>query len=170
MAERKLTTAGYLVLGLVESGGSMTPYELKTAAAQTVANFWSLPHTQIYAQCDRLAEQGLLAEKREDQGRRRRAFSITPAGRKALDAWLKEGAPDNVEYRDLSMLKLFFGADPQALAEERLEIHKRQLAYYEELERTMGEFMTDGMRLALDAGLGHEREFVRFWRKIARDG
>lgn len=167
MAERKLTTASYLVLGLVEAGGAMTPYELKTTAAETVANFWALPHTQIYAQCDRLTEEGLLAEKREDHGRRRREFSITAAGKKALDAWRAEGAPDNVEYRDLAMLKLFFGADPKTLAEERVAIHKKQLEYYEQLEQTMGEFMTPGMRMALDAGLGHEREFVRFWRRVA---
>ena len=26
--------------------------------------------------------------------------------------------------------------------------------------------MTDGMRLALESGMGHEREFVRFWREV----
>ncbi len=28
--------------------------------------------------------------------------------------------------------------------------------------------MTEGQRLALQAGIGHEKEFVRFWRRLAR--
>ena len=27
--------------------------------------------------------------------------------------------------------------------------------------------MPEGQRLALEAGIGHEREFVRFWRRLA---
>ena len=27
--------------------------------------------------------------------------------------------------------------------------------------------MPDGMRLALEAGIGHEREYLRFWQAIA---
>ena len=27
--------------------------------------------------------------------------------------------------------------------------------------------MTEGQRLALEAGIGHEREFMRFWRRLA---
>ena len=76
MTPRKLTTASYLVLGMVEMTEPVTPYELKAFASQSVVNFWSLPHTQIYTQCDRLLEDGYLSEKREKAGRRRRSFSI----------------------------------------------------------------------------------------------
>ncbi len=167
MSERKLTTASYLVLGLVEAGGSVTPYELKSMATETVANFWALPHTQIYAQCDRLTESGLLVEKREEHGRRRRSFSITPAGRKELERWRASDTPGGMELRDLSILKLFFGADPQKLAAEQVEFHQRQLESYERLERETGPHMTEGMLLALQAGIGHSKEFVRFWKRVA---
>ena len=56
----RLTTPSYLVLGLVDMLGEASPYALKQAAADYVAPFWSLPHTQIYVQGDKLVEAGLL--------------------------------------------------------------------------------------------------------------
>ena len=162
MAERKLTTASYLVLGMVEMIEPVTPYELKAFAAQSVINFWSMPHTQIYTQCDRLLEDGYLSEKREKHGRRRRSFSITRDGRKALKTWRDEPADAPIELRDLSLLKLFFGADPKALAEEQLATHEAKLAEYLAIRKAGVPF--EGIERSLDAGISHEREFVRFWK------
>jgi len=67
-------------------------------------------------------------------------------------------------------LKLFFGADPAALAPGQLAAHRERLRAYEELMRAGGEAMPHGMRLALESGLGHEKEFVRFWKRAAADG
>jgi len=36
--------------------------------------------------------------------------------------------------------------------------------------RAGGDAMPRGMRLALESGLGHEKEFVRFWKRVAADG
>ena len=58
------------------------------AVGRGVAHFWQFPHSQIYAETDRLARLGLLAEQREHTGRRRRSYRITPEGRAALRAWL----------------------------------------------------------------------------------
>ena len=44
----------YVVLGLVEICEPVTPYTLKQVAEISVLNFWSLPHSQIYAGCSRL--------------------------------------------------------------------------------------------------------------------
>jgi DNA-binding PadR family transcriptional regulator len=165
MAPRKLTTASYLVLGMVEILQPVTPYGLKSFASETVVNFWSMPHTQIYTQCDRLLEDGYLSEEREKSGRRRRSFSITKKGLKALDAWRAEPADQPAELRDLATLKLFFGADPKNLAESQLAIHEGQLARYLEIKKTRP--MPDGPRRALEAGIAHEREFVKHWRKLS---
>lgn len=167
MSEMKLTTASYLVLGLVEMAGPVTPYDLKRIASETVVNFWALPHTQIYTQCDRLTDAGFLAERREDEGRRRREFSITKEGKTALDAWREEGSDKMVELRDLSVLKLFFGADPAKLAEQQLEVHSQQLEQYLEVEKQVAN-MPEGARLALQCGIEHEREFVRFWDSLRK--
>lgn len=162
MAPRKLTTASYLVLGMVEMIEPVTPYELKAFAAQSVTNFWSMPHTQIYTQCDRLLEDGYLSEKREKAGRRRRSFSITREGKKALEAWRIEPADAPIELRDLSLLKLFFGADPKPLAAEQLASHEAKLADYLAIRKAGVPF--EGVERSLEAGIAHEREFVRFWK------
>ena len=69
-----------IVLGLLEFGEA-TPYELKERVAGSVGSFWSVPHSALYAEPERLAKPGLVAERREQGGRRRREFSITDAGR-----------------------------------------------------------------------------------------
>lgn len=163
-----LTPTSYIVLGLLEQACEATPYDLKQIVARSVGNFWSVPHSQLYAEPERLARAGLLAERREDGGRRRRLFSLTEAGRGALSAWRCERSEDPLpELRDPGLLRLFFGAEPDTLAPARLEAHRAKLREYEErLAHDPG----DGARgpwLALEAGVRHEREWVRFWEELA---
>ncbi len=145
----------------------VTPYELKQLAAESVLNFWSLPHTQIYTQCDRLTEAGLLAERREQTGRRRRSFTITKDGRTAMDAWRANVAESHMELRDMGLLKLFFGADPKKLAAEQFTAHSERLAEYERIADERGEFMSEGQLLTLNTGLKFERDFVAFWKRMS---
>ena len=85
-----LTPTSYLVLGLVRSFPGSTSYDLKTFVAGSIGYFWSFPHSQLYAEPARLVELGLLADDREQTGRKRRRFTITDAGNDALDGWLDE--------------------------------------------------------------------------------
>ncbi len=167
MAAERLTHTSYVVLGLVEICEPVTPYTLKRVAEVSVLNFWSLPHSQIYAECSRLAESGHLSEKREQAGRRRRVYRLTAAGRRALDAWRADPSGELLELRDLALLKLFFGADPKALADEQLAAHDGRLQSYQEIAAANPR-MAEGQRLALEAGIGHEREFIRFWTEVSR--
>lgn len=153
------------MLGLLEAAEPSTPYALKRLAEASTANFWTVPHTQIYAECARLAKAGLLSEQREQTGRRRRIYRLTASGRQALHAWREEPGPHTYELRDAATLKLFFGAEPQKLATAQVEAHARRFEAYE----TMLEDLDDaprGWRLALECGIGHEREFVRFWSEL----
>lgn len=165
----RLTPTSYVVLGLVEQMGAATPYQLKQAVALGLGEFWSLPHTQLYSESQRLAQAGLLGERREESGRRRRVYRLTTAGLKALDAWRSEPTPELYEIRDAGLLKLFFGADPAALAETQLEAHRVKLKWYEELRDAAGDDAPKGALLTLEAGIGHEREYIRFWSRV-RDG
>lgn len=160
----RLTDTSYAVLGLLDQIGPATPYQLKQVAQVSIFHFWSIPHTQIYTECARLADAGLLDERREESGRRRRIYSLSAAGRKAQRAWLADPEADLYEIRDPGLLKLFCGADPEALARPQLERHERRLAAYEEM--LGGDGMPEGMRLALEAGVGHQREYVRFWSRV----
>jgi PadR family transcriptional regulator AphA len=164
MSSVRLSTTSYVVLGLVELCQPATPYDIKRAAEATTANFWTVAHTQLYGECSRLAREKLLEEKQEQGGRRRKLYRLTRAGQAALDAWRAEPVSDSIELRDPGILKLFFGADPAVLARTQLELHRQRLEQYR--QQATAE-MSDGMRLALECGLGHEREYVRYWKKLA---
>jgi PadR family transcriptional regulator, regulatory protein AphA len=165
MSNVRLSDTSYAVLGLLDIFEPATPYQLKQVAQVSIFHFWSIPHTQLYAECARLAEAGLLDERREESGRRRRVYRLSTAGRKALREWRADPDTELYELRDPGLLKLFCGADPATLAQPQLERHERRLHAYEELLE--GTDMTDGMRLALESGIGHEREYVRFWSRLS---
>ena len=167
MSSVKLTDTSYAVLGLIDQWGPSTPYQLKNVASVSIFHFWSIPHTQIYAECRKLTEAGLLDERREESGRRRRTYRLTSKGRKALAEWRADPGAATYELRDPGLLKLFSGADPAPLAETQLEAHERRLHSYEALRDSMPG-MAEGMRLALEAGIGHAREYVRFWSGLRR--
>jgi DNA-binding PadR family transcriptional regulator len=155
------------VLGLVDQLGSATPYDLKQAAAAGVGHFWSLPHTQLYSEPERLAGAGYLDERRETSGRRRRIYKLTEKGLAALEDWRSTPTDELYEIRDAGLLRLFFGADPAGLAAAQLDAHRENLDYLEGLRDSAGDSVPDGVRLALEAGIGHAREYVRFWTGIS---
>lgn len=165
----KLTPTSYIVLGLVEQLREASAYDLKQAVAQSVGNFWSVPHSQIYREAERLELGGYLhcRHERTTGGRPRKSYSIVAAGERELGRWRREAPTELPELRDPGLLKLFFGADPRPLARARRDAHKHKLGEYEERRKLD---RGDGPRavwLTLDAGIAHEREWVRFWSQIA---
>ena len=169
MAKRdiRLTPTSYIVLGLIRAAERATPYDLKQMHASGIGGFWTLNHAQLYAEPDRLVEGGFLKVEREEGGRRRKLYELTAAGRRALDEWLATPSDEFTELRDLGLLQLFFGADARAVAEVQLRIHGEALAGYEALHATAGSW-PDGPRLVLESGIGHEREWLRFWQGVAK--
>jgi PadR family transcriptional regulator AphA len=162
-SEHRLSPTSYIVLALIDGAKEATPYDLKQAVATTLGNFWSLPHAQIYAEPERLAEAGYLSERREQGGRRRRHYKLTAQGKKALRDWLAEPTGEMAELRDPGILKLFFGGEPKPLAEAQLSTHQQRLAELENLAERIAGHVSPGFLLTVRAGIGHEREWVRFW-------
>ena len=180
MSSRRLTPTSYLVLGLLAREGPSTPYDLESHVRVTLGNFWSFPHTLLYSEPPGLALQGLVTETRENGGRRRRIFTITPAGVAALSGWLGRPSGAPTELRDLGLLQLFFADLTSAearlrLAEQQLAIHRAKLAAYEDdarLERAPGG-SGGGQRTVehwrgetLRMGLLYERAAVDFWTGV----
>lgn len=164
----KLTPTSFIVLGLIEIAGEATPYDLKRMVAASIGNFWSVPHSQLYGEPARLAQAGLLSERQEEGGRRRRVFSLTGSGRHALEQWRGEENRELPELRDLSLLKLFFGAEPAAIATVQAEAHEQKLAAYEALAEARGAAdAPPGPARTLRAGIAHERVWVDYWRELA---
>jgi DNA-binding PadR family transcriptional regulator len=162
-----LTTSSFIVLGLVDILETATPYDLERVAELSVSHFWSIPHTQLYTECARLADAGYLDEEREQTGRRRRVYRLTEIGRAALAAWRAEPPEEPEEIRAPAVLKLFFGGDQGRLARGRVELHRRQLAAYEDLVTRAGQDPRRGRRAALEYGLAFERMALDFWSKLA---
>ena len=167
MPEIELTPTSHIVLGLLSMFGEATPYDLKRFVSVSVGQFWTLPHSQLYAEPARLARAGYVTERQEPTGRRRKLYALTERGREAFEAWLQVLSPEPYVLRDLALLKLFFGADPQNLAEIQLETHRQKLAEYDALQRLQGADGPQGPWLALELGVRHERETVRFWAEQA---
>ena len=154
------------MLGLIERAGEATPYDLKLMAS-SVSGLWTLRHDQVYRETERLAKEGLLDETREEHGRRRRRFRITGAGKRALGDWLEAPTQEFTELRDPGLLQLFLGTDPATLARVQLPVHQERLDEYVAMAQALPEGTPAGVRLALESGIGHEREWVRFWGRLA---
>ncbi|UTI64298.1 helix-turn-helix transcriptional regulator [Paraconexibacter antarcticus] len=156
------------MLGLLEQAGEATPYDLKKMA-EPLSDLWSLRHDQVYREPERLAAAGLLAERREESGRRRRRFVLTDAGRAALARWRETPTTEFTQLRDEALLQLLFGAPTALLADAQVELHGAKLAEYEALRDTFGPDSPLALRQVVNAGIGHEREWLRFWGSV-RDG
>lgn len=166
--EIRLTPTSLIVLGLIELAGEATPYELKGMVQGSVGNFWSLQHAQVYSEPERLAQAGYLDEERERSGRRRKRYRLTDKGRARLERWRAEPSAGLTELRDPGLLQLFFGADRRKLAAAQLKAHQERLDEYVELKRQDPGTEPRGPWLALEAGIGHAREWVRFWKRVAQ--
>lgn len=177
----QLTPTSYLVLGLVAREGPSTPYDLKRHVTATIGHFWSFPHALLYKEPPRLVQLGLLTEQREQTGRRRRLFTITGPGRRALRTWLGRPARQPTELRDLGLLQLFFAdLEPASvtvsIAGEQLEQHRAQLNAYElgrasepRGRRAASSPSVEHWRgVTLPMGLLHERAAIEFWDGVAR--
>jgi PadR family transcriptional regulator AphA len=164
-----LSPTSYLVLGYLATAGPATPYDLKQAVTGGVGYFWSFPHSQLYSEPARLAQAGLVEEKRERGGRRRRTFSITDAGRSALREWLADPNADLPEIRDTGLLKLFFATHATqdqivALARTQRDAHQQRRDLYETLDAVRG---AGPAAATIGLGLAWERAATEFWSAIA---
>jgi PadR family transcriptional regulator, regulatory protein AphA len=166
MQEVRLSAVSYVVLGFVDWAGEATPYRLKQMVAVSVGNFWTLQHAQLYTEPERLAKAGYLTETRESGGRRRKLYAITEKGRQALAEWRAEPTDAIPELRSPALLKLFFGADPAAVAPLQVEAHRRKLAEYEAIRDSMPDSIPEGPRLALDAGIASTRQQIDWWEGL----
>lgn len=166
-----LTPTSFIVLASIAALGRATPYALKRATANRLGDFWSLAHSQLYAEPERLVRGGYLAADIERHGRRRKLYALTDKGREALDEWLFDPMTGRYELRDAGLLKLALGAPVTALAAAQLELHRQALERYEKLaDAIVATDASDPQALVLQAGIGHEREYARFWASLLQSG
>jgi DNA-binding PadR family transcriptional regulator len=158
----KLTTTSYALLALLDQfGEASTSYDIKQALDKSIENFWPVPHTTAYEEPARLAEAGYLRVEQEPGGRRRKSYSLTDEGRRVLREWAAEPVAAPPQLRDEFMLKVFAGADPGALVEQRLAWHRAKLeelgGYLEDVRQAEG---YEASERTLVAGLAYHRMMI----------
>jgi DNA-binding PadR family transcriptional regulator len=161
MSDRPLTTLDYALLGLLDRQ-PVSGYDIARRFATTpMAHFSSSPGA-IYPALLRLDRAGLVAGRldRATETRPRRVYRLTPAGRAALDAWLRQPVTRQELVRDGRAPILRFSFAEGRLSDGELlgylEGYRRELAgYLLELERFQTAMADDTphQRLALDHGI-----------------
>ncbi len=137
-----------VVLGLLALG-PRSGYDIKAVVDRSTRFFWAASYGQIYPELRGLEAEGLIAGEDAPSGARgRRLYELTDAGRQALEEWLV-GPDTTIEYRDESLLRLFFAdALPREQALGLLEARKHGHEQYVEVLR------------AIDARPGQDPPFV----------
>jgi DNA-binding PadR family transcriptional regulator len=168
----RLSPTSYLILGMIGWLERATPYQLKQRVARSIGDLWAFPHSQLYAEPARLTRLGLLAEEREPDGRRRRFYSLTDAGRDELTGWLEDDDTPPREIRDVGLLKLLF-ADQAApehvarLARSQLAAHRQHLERQRDVARSADVPATPYRAATLSWGIAFSESMLDFWRGVA---
>lgn len=131
--DERLTTTSYAVLGLLCLRDWST-YELAKQMSRSMRIWWPRAESRVYEEPKRLLRLGLVTATDEGVGERpRTVYSITPAGRAAVEAWLDDpGRLYRLEFE--GMLKVFF-ADQGSLRQLRDRIDDIGEAARDELAR-----------------------------------
>ncbi len=127
-----------VILGLL-AHKPFSGYDMKATVDRSTRFFWAGSYGQIYPELRRLEREGLIeGEDAPNGGRTRRVYRLTAAGRDALREWLL-GSATTIEYRDESLLRLFFAeALPREQALQLLAGRKHGHERYLEVLRAIG--------------------------------
>lgn len=104
---RPLTSTSYAILGLL-SLQPWTTYELAQQMQRALGHFWPRAESKLYEEPKKLVAHGYATASEEPVGKRpRTVYAITPAGRRALRAWMAETSDGPVvEFEGL--VRVFF--------------------------------------------------------------
>jgi DNA-binding PadR family transcriptional regulator len=114
-----LPATAYVVLGLV-SIRPVAGYALMGFAERSIGNFFPLTRSHIYSELDRLRGLGFLAatEVAQENAPTKWVYEITAAGSDALQRWLDDTEVGEERWRNLFLVRIFFGdrTTPEQLA------------------------------------------------------
>lgn len=134
----------YAVLGFL-ARKPMSGYDIKKRIDGSTSNFWNENYGQIYPVLRQLTELGWAVQSEGEAAgaRRRHLYTITEAGREALQDWLEQPADPPIQRHEY-LLKLFFGneVDPE-VSLRQIEEHRRRseetLERYRDIESQIRE-------------------------------
>jgi PadR family transcriptional regulator AphA len=126
---RRSSSSLEVLLGLLTIE-PMSGYDLGLTIRSSVGFFWNESYGQIYPNLKKLAAQGLVSSRAEQQEGKpdRRIYSITNKGRERLAKWLAVEPQPEIPRNEL-LLKLFFGTQvsPEVMIGfvQRMELRER---------------------------------------------
>ncbi len=173
-----MTTLSYALLTLLAREPS-SGYDLLQLMKNPIGFFWHAHQSQLYPELARLESQGYVSSRVMEQQHRpdKRIYTITEAGRAALQRWVTQ-PPASAPERNELLLKTYaiWLADPtQAIRLFQIEEdhHRSRLAQYEQIlaqvEQKYGpnvplDIPHFGDYATLRKGIGYEREYVNWCR------
>ncbi|MFJ9101843.1 PadR family transcriptional regulator [Streptomyces sp. NPDC102405] len=108
---------------------------------RSIGYFWSASHQQIYRELGKLEAEDLIRALPADRPTRgqKKTYEVLPAGRAELERWTA-AAQDPKPHRDTLLLRLRAAAvvgteGLEADLRRHLDLHRRQLAEYEEIQK-----------------------------------
>jgi len=169
----------FVILGLLQKG-SLSGYDVKRIVDGSTRFFWAASYGQIYPELRRLEAEGLVTGTSEPHGARaRKLYRLTPAGRKALRAWLRAPAA-GMELRNEALLKLFFADGlpreelPGVVAAMRADSEEVLARLREIQERVRPDPDETSKGLVLEFGIGFHGWIVNWCRaqeaRLAKGG
>ncbi|MDA2807249.1 PadR family transcriptional regulator [Nocardiopsis suaedae] len=124
-----LPVNSWAILGLLSFGTELSGYQLRQWAENILGYFHSVPAmSQIYTELQRLERHGYVHHRSVPvadapvgtrSARAKRGYEITPEGREALAAWIRDVPVEYPTARNGAMLRVWLGAyaDPERLRE-----------------------------------------------------
>ena len=168
----ELSKTSYVILGML-SLGRRTGYEIKSLVDVSTRFFWAASYGQIYPELNRLEEAGLVrGEEDRSNGRRRKAYDLTAAGKRALHEWLTSAEPLHIELRHEGALKFFFSdvltpAEQLAQVRHIAETHERLAEQLRAIEPDEPEGKPPAPLMTLEFGIAYQ-EFLGDWCRRAQ--
>jgi DNA-binding PadR family transcriptional regulator len=115
--------------------------ELTRRFDRSIGDFWSATHQQIYRELGKLEADGHIRALPTEQPARgqKKSYEVLPAGRAELARWTA-ASQDPRPHRDTLLLRLRASAvvgteGIEADLRRHLDLHRRQLGEYEEIEK-----------------------------------
>ncbi len=152
----------FALLGLLASDPKHG-YDLKNELEQALGGHWEINFGQIYTTLARLERDELVQDTAKDRdGRGKKTYRITPAGRRELAAWFEKPVEKPRQMRDEFFIKLIVGrlageTDPVRIIDRQREAYLTQLRDLTALAGRAGDpnidLMVEGAILHLQADL-----------------
>jgi DNA-binding PadR family transcriptional regulator len=116
----KLPNTAWAVLGLLSMPGERSGYDLKKWADSSLRYFyWSPALSQIYTELKRLEQLGFAVSRiaSQDELRNKRLYTITDAGREALEHWVRDSPAGPPVLKHGVVLRVWMGflSEPEEL-------------------------------------------------------